>query len=85
MAFKFEGASLDPCAGHSSPDSQYHYHAVRTKTFFINKENAIYFYLTKNTKMTINIKSFHVSTLVNSSHTQLLSLEKKLWKETHLT
>ena len=29
LASKFESASLDPCSGHSSPDSQYHYHAVR--------------------------------------------------------
>jgi hypothetical protein len=28
MAGKFERSSLDPCFGHSSPDSQYHYHAI---------------------------------------------------------
>jgi len=31
LASYYEWSSLDPCFGHSSPDMQYHYHAVRLK------------------------------------------------------
>ena len=33
LASYYEWSSLDPCYGHSSPDSQYHYHAVSNSLF----------------------------------------------------
>jgi hypothetical protein len=32
LASYYEWTTLDPCYGHSSADSQYHYHAVRILT-----------------------------------------------------
>jgi len=31
LASYYEWNTLDPCYGHSSPDKQYHYHAVRSR------------------------------------------------------
>jgi hypothetical protein len=45
LASDKEWVSLDPCYGHSSPDSQYHYHAVRYPSILILVRGQLFAYV----------------------------------------